>query len=490
MNKKSLLSKDFWEKKNNLYQIIGPAGCGKTHTIKNFVKKNSNKNGIIITYTNNAVAELKNRIYNKVEINTIHAWVWSILKKMQDVLIEEIKKNEIIQKNYAKYKMKKIETVSYQLGYNYYNEEKNEINISHNLLIQLFCNILKNNINLFKILDTYDYIIIDEFQDTNNEVLKLLLEYKWTKSKIMLFGDKMQQIYDQNEIETSQCETIYLNKNYRSKKNIVEFCHKFRNDKNSFDAESKSEEIGIIEIINDEEIFKKYQSLEDWENIKLTKNGFFSENNLKTISKEVNFFNKRYAYPKESKILNKNANERDEITNFMLDLICLQKDDITEESFVKKYLQWNKNADQIIEINRLKNVINIFKACKCFNTLHKNSNEILSKQIKDDICEIWTEINESHEKSNMIWEYYEELFEFINNKKSTMHGSKGLEYDNVLIDCRSNWNKYKFNKNTLFNGNTKESKLFYVSISRAKNNLIIYTDNNEIFEELQKLNKF
>ena len=70
---------------------------------------------------------------------------------------------------------------------------------------------------------------------------------------------------------------------------------------------------------------------------------------------------------------------------------------------------------------------------------------------------------------------------------ATQHSVKGSEYDNVLIILASNWNKYDFK--TLFGkGSTNEAvkrrtkKLFYVSITRAKRNLVIYMpldENNE-----------
>lgn len=69
----------------------------------------------------------------------------------------------------------------------------------------------------------------------------------------------------------------------------------------------------------------------------------------------------------------------------------------------------------------------------------------------------------------------------------TQHSVKGSEYDNVLLVLESNWNKYDFN--TLFGKGSKSDsvqlrtkKLFYVCVTRAKKNLIIYmpTDDFEI----------
>ena len=66
----------------------------------------------------------------------------------------------------------------------------------------------------------------------------------------------------------------------------------------------------------------------------------------------------------------------------------------------------------------------------------------------------------------------------------TQHSVKGSEYDNVLLVLESDWNKYDFN--TLFgkgspnsNVQLRTKKLFYVCITRAKKNLIVYMPTND-----------
>lgn len=75
----------------------------------------------------------------------------------------------------------------------------------------------------------------------------------------------------------------------------------------------------------------------------------------------------------------------------------------------------------------------------------------------------------------------------------TQHSVKGSEYDNVLIVLESNWNKYDFN--TLFgkgslnpNVQKRTKRLFYVCITRAKKNLIIYmpTDDPDVLEKAKE----
>lgn len=75
----------------------------------------------------------------------------------------------------------------------------------------------------------------------------------------------------------------------------------------------------------------------------------------------------------------------------------------------------------------------------------------------------------------------------------TQHSVKGSEYDNVLLVLESDWNKYDFR--TLFGKGSSNSnvqkrtkKLFYVCITRAKKNLIIYmpTDDSDILEKAKE----
>lgn len=66
-----------------------------------------------------------------------------------------------------------------------------------------------------------------------------------------------------------------------------------------------------------------------------------------------------------------------------------------------------------------------------------------------------------------------------NKPFSTQHKTKGLEYDNVLVILKSNWNKYDFaslfyetgKKETVVN---RTKKLFYVCCTRAMENLAVY----------------
>ena len=68
--------------------LTGGAGSGKTYSLISLIEevgeKYPLKSIVCITYTNNAVAEIRNRITNdKLYVSTIHEFIWSIIVKYQ-----------------------------------------------------------------------------------------------------------------------------------------------------------------------------------------------------------------------------------------------------------------------------------------------------------------------------------------------------------------------------------------------------------------------
>ena len=75
------------ENKQN-FILTGGAGSGKTYSLISLIQEigrmYTNKSIVCITYTNNAVAEIKSRISNdKLFVSTIHEFLWKIIKKYQ-----------------------------------------------------------------------------------------------------------------------------------------------------------------------------------------------------------------------------------------------------------------------------------------------------------------------------------------------------------------------------------------------------------------------
>lgn len=209
--------------------VIAGAGSGKTTTMSAKVKylvdikKIDPKKIIIISFTNKAVNELKDRINKQFKINcricTFHSLAFSILKdngynfkinnfphKIVENFLKKHKKDKKILKNssYAVeiinlYKNNPIvfhnkkKNQVFQKLYDYY-ENYMQINnlIDFEDMINKSCKLFEKS----KIEINYDYIIIDEFQDISLNRYNLVLQIiKVSKCKVIVVGDDWQTIF-------------------------------------------------------------------------------------------------------------------------------------------------------------------------------------------------------------------------------------------------------------------------------------------------------
>ena len=81
--------------KGENFILEGGAGSGKTYSlislIETLIIKLPEIKIVCITYTNNAVAEIKSRIDNEnLWVSTIHEFIWNIIKKYQKEIKNEL----------------------------------------------------------------------------------------------------------------------------------------------------------------------------------------------------------------------------------------------------------------------------------------------------------------------------------------------------------------------------------------------------------------
>lgn len=114
-----------------------------------------------------------------------------------------------------------------------YTEYKKEHNLlDYDDLLFRTSHLLENQIALEKIQNTYKYIMVDEYQDTNYLQEKIVLSLSSKYHNIAVVGDDYQSIYAfrgsniHNIIQFpnyfDNCKKIILNTNYRSTKEIVD----------------------------------------------------------------------------------------------------------------------------------------------------------------------------------------------------------------------------------------------------------------------------
>lgn len=440
---------------------------------------------------------------------------------------EEIKKIEIenidfykIFKAYENYKVKnKIMDFDDQLKYAY------DILKSYPTILEKFKN-------------KYTYINVDEAQDTSkiqHEIIKLLVN-----ENLFMVGDEDQSIYRFRaaypqallnfQKEYKKSKVLLMETNYRSTSQILTVANNFikqnknRKDKNIIPFRKEGESIKHIIFQNIDDQYKYI--VEEAKNNKnklaiLYRNNDsaipivdrFNKENINfsikecdtsffnhKIIKDIQYFIKYYLEPNNISIFSKiyykiNCGiSKEQIRKLTLqlekrkDLNILDNLILLEETvfWQRKKLEnikfemgiWkNKNSYEIIK--------SIFKDLEYENYLKNHKSENVSNSQKINVIYGLAKQNPNiknflHELEKLEDDLKQGKYENPNLVLSTIHGSKGLEYDRVLIvDAMEGIlpcvEKPKSDKDKRIDEYEEEVRLFYVAMTRAKERLEILT---------------
>lgn len=242
-----------------------PAGSGKTTMINEIITslpKEGNKAILCITFTNKAVEEIERIVeQDYVIISTIHSFISSfmlpffhdvtVIDTYFDVYNDQLKGelDKLDKNTQARYCDKKgisteididIDIVKDNTRKISYNQSiyKNYLNgeVNHDDLLSFTHEIFKRYPKLRRnISNRFSHIIIDEYQDTNYKIVDLFYNsVKNTDTKFWLFGDRMQQIYENNDInnivENDFKEPRIFKYNWRSQEKIVNVLNNLYHD--------------------------------------------------------------------------------------------------------------------------------------------------------------------------------------------------------------------------------------------------------------------
>lgn len=279
-------------KKNNKHLINAPAGSGKTTYIREQLKSiclNSPKSKILcITYTNRAADELKKNLDSEnITVNTIHSYIndlispfyshketldlyWEIYGQKINERIMNVANDDHIRESNEHYIerygelteniiRKNLSTVSYgEMPFTSLYTGK----LSHDDLLMFANRLIKRYpVLLRKIGDKYNYIFIDEYQDTSGYILDIFYDAVKDRESVQLYllGDRMQQIYQNydgsfeeklKEFDTSDRLEI----NFRSIERIVSILNKIYNDR-FFEQQPSENNIGVTPDVAPQVIF-------------------------------------------------------------------------------------------------------------------------------------------------------------------------------------------------------------------------------------------
>lgn len=245
------------QQQNNFYNINAPAGSGKTYfiskTINDILSNEPFVKILCITYTNRASEVMQERIISpNVEISTIHSFLNNFLKPFFnnekvisfyfEIYKEEIKttlddNGKLVERYKERFSVDgdvSEEIIKANLKI-YYNERQNSFvldgGLSHDDLLYFSFKLIEKFPKIgFKLCEMYNYIFIDEVQDTSTEVLRFFYNSaRESSTKVYFLGDKMQEIYNKydgsfesefGEFDSSLSQTFTTN--YRSSEEIVD----------------------------------------------------------------------------------------------------------------------------------------------------------------------------------------------------------------------------------------------------------------------------
>lgn len=255
---------------SDLQLINAPAGSGKSTEIKRLVREWSEEHPLdrllCVTYTNRAADELKADISSPyIEVSTIHSFLSGFARSLfsaQEVVdyyfevygdaiktrIENAEESITTEESNARYREELGDPLTFELVRKsvkslYYNERPfNTLyrgGLSHDNLLSFVASCAKRFPNIYRRISAkYCLVIIDEYQDTDVNVLEFFLEaFKDSAAGLHLYGDRMQQIYKTDPgrfqaligaFEVPQREVV----NYRSTRAIVTVLNSIYNDEN------------------------------------------------------------------------------------------------------------------------------------------------------------------------------------------------------------------------------------------------------------------
>jgi DNA helicase II / ATP-dependent DNA helicase PcrA len=487
------------------FLLSGGAGSGKTYTLVETLRKiyelDPQARAACITYTNVAAEEVKKRApFANLWVSTIHEFLWNNIKGFEYNLVEDVKtliKNNILQYS-SQIPMTQLDFKNVE--YRNHRNIENGI-ISHDDLLIVAEYMYNQHPLLCSILaDKFQYILIDEYQDTQKQVKQLFLHNisPITVGRLCLgfFGDKMQSIYDtgivdiQADVDSGDVKEIIKADNYRCSLKVIELLNKIRQDITQSPADknpdgSIANKKGNITFLHSDsdfslEVFRNSKFAANWnfDDPKKTKLLFLTH---KLIAKRSGWVELQEAFGSNDHML---GPEPDPLATHLLKIgevikAFERQDYATVISALSRKIESVKDKHTISSTlesissdpkQSIGFVIDVLDAKKII-IRHKDFHNYLNgySTIYDKIKDI------TISQVLAYYEYYNE-----NTPFSTQHGIKGAEFDNVLV-VMDNGRWYKYNFTDYFEGNHRNEdiikrteRIFYVSCSRAKDNLVVF----------------
>ena len=458
-------------------------------------------------------------------------------------------------------KSKKINKIVYNPIQN--RDKLEKYVISHDTLLLYSKNIITSQ-NILKRLfsDRYPYVLVDEYQDTDEKVIDIMdsiREHSNAKKKFMVgfFGDSLQNIYKDGVgglPQKNKYQIIEKKFNRRSSSQIVGLIEKIRNDNfgqqsiytnfnnGSYNFYIADDNFNLTSFLQEKNLTKSTACLLMKNDDIINARGFdeiltvlkrfprFNGSNYDNVTNEFLQKNLQHMgwFSREiltfidfiKKIENDNSTVREivqfitpykstltfsEIQQFISSLRKINLSTLTinecikEIAYIKGHISGEKILRKIFSIDDTRKEILV-------NIKNRAHDYFYYSQDSEDSEEEMTVINDFFElNTSIFFKWYNYIFDDTKNEGIsyyTLHGSKGLEFDNVVVVLQDNFARRTdyckfFFKNyntqivsgTQFQETDTQSQkaaaqfqevrnLLYVAFSRAKINLYVIYKNN------------
>ena len=496
-----------------------------------------------ITFTNVAANEIKERLGTRldaVHVSTIHSFLWQLISSFQNELRQALGIFNDSPYNTRYIPNLNLDSINIEYVDHYADLSKGEI--SHDDVLKLAFHMIKEYPTLRHLIKCqYPVLLLDEYQDTQDIVIETLSQLIKADSqttlgkidfRVGLFGDSMQSIYDSGagyvDHQRLDAITITNEDNYRSTPNIVRLINKMRaKSKKATYVEQQVQRTDLPQrsicslFYTTNDIALKLRSLDaiaSHFNWSLGEDTKVLELTHSAISRTANWNNLQKAYTYRG---------RDGFDRLRVG------DDTYSSTFSfmsRLYKAWaSHNGYDTLRLLRFESpgyirdrnivtstedmihwtsILNEFvRRCNSDNVEENSISAILRFVYNEDVqlCrridrvarfESYYDLDDSKRIENrrkflttLTETHFSELLHFYDyldqaTPFSTQHGTKGTEYDNVILLIDNSTWKTKYSFSTVFGASDRLAdrvqrtlNLFYVSISRARNNLIVVYKN-------------
>lgn len=457
--------------------------------------KNKNKNATDFRSEMSCFADYLNNVNN--------------FKQVIDNILKIRKFNQTIENITKQIKNDKIDytKVSYNSQISY--DRLDSMQFSHDTLIGYSKQLINNYKTLQKIIsDKYPYILVDEYQDTSPEVIKILSklsQYAQNELLIGYYGDKRQSIYDTgvaNNLLEYHKDLRIIKKEYnrRSAQKIITIGNLIRNDNlkqktiynNCPNGQvnfyiGKDKDIDIGKFINF--FYSKWSINQEnpldclfLKNEEIACRADFKE--IYNFFKNTPFYKGRNFSLLREHILSKEPEKLGKTQTFLYYLLDFKSKLNNPDTLIQELI--NKNVLKELNIKELKDLVLVLKNIKgntlkdyCssfFNILSSENNNIkkvLISFLKEEsinteenlriylLDELFLKYSNDANFSKIIeqienflnldMQYFNNWYNYISSKSSseinyhTYHSTKGDEFNNVVIIIENDFGK--INKN-------------------------------------------